>query len=969
MKSKLYIVILFLATISTFAQQAINYKALIKDNLGNVVANQSVTIQFTILEGAAATSVYQEDHTVNTDVNGIAIVNIGAGNILNGDYNTIDWGSDDHFLNVQIDSGSGLVDLGTTQFFAVPYALYAETSGSGGSGTAPTGLEALNEGNGLGWRLIGKNPNSFGNIGQNAVDLSDNFGASDTRGATGYRSFASGYGTTASGDNATALGYSTEANQIYATATGRETLASGSTATAMGYLSTASGSNSTAMGNNTEASGENATAIGHLSIASAYNSFAAGTQSVASSSYSTAIGYEAVANGQNAVAIGRLVTSSGNASVAMGTNTTASGAESFAMGNNNTATGGRSVALGYQNSVTNDYSFAMGNSVNVSGFSSGAVGYFLNNDEPSSFLVGKFNDNTTDTNALFMVGNGGNATSRSNAFMVLSNGKILAPSLDLAEITESKSLITKEYLEGNYIGVGSPNAPSGLEAFNEGNGVGWRLIGRNPDNYGNIGLNSVDLSYSFGASTENGAIGNFSYALGQNIIADDLSSTVVGMYNDNTSSTSTVFQVGNGNGINRSNAFVVDINGVVTAPSFQMFEIIDDKALITKEYLENHSSTGLEAIDEGNGIGWRLSGSDPTNYGNIGENAVDLSSSNGDDGVFGAKGQNSFASGTRTEASGDASIAMGWESRASGYYSRALGFFSYASGYNSTAIGTSQASGDHSSAIGNSQASGYGSTSLGSSEASGSGSTAMGSSQASGIGSTAMGRGTLADDDDSTVLGKYNDNTTSTTTLFQVGNGISTSSRSNGLTMLQNGFTSVGTHTAPPTADFQVNHGGTNANGFKLQNTSSNNNWWRFYTVNSNGLLYLYSKAGGDSSPVGSFNDDSGLYSSLSDRRVKDNFKELHFNWQDFMQLKPLTYHYKTDNNKQSNIGFVAQDVESIYPELVNYNKEDDLYQLNYSGFGVVAIKAIQEQQIIIENQQKQIDELKGLVQLLIENQ
>jgi hypothetical protein len=92
------------------------------------------------------------------------------------------------------------------------------------------------------------------------------------------------------------------------------------------------------------------------------------------------------------------------------------------MGNNNVADGGQSVALGFLTNATNDYSFAMGNSVNVSGFSSGAIGYFLNNDEQNSFAVGKFNDNTTDSGALFMVGNGGGDTSRSNAFMVYQNG-------------------------------------------------------------------------------------------------------------------------------------------------------------------------------------------------------------------------------------------------------------------------------------------------------------------------------------------------------------------------------------------------------------------------------------------------------------------------------------------------------------------------------------------------------------------
>src|SRR5690606_38304871 len=35
----------------------------------------------------------------------------------------------------------------------------------------------------------------------------------------------------------------------------------------------------------------------------------------------------------------------------------------------------------------------------------------------------------------------------------------------------------------------------------------------------------------------------------------------------------------------------------------------------------------LEAIDEGNGIGYRIKGKDPDNYGNIGLGAVDFSSS------------------------------------------------------------------------------------------------------------------------------------------------------------------------------------------------------------------------------------------------------------------------------------------------------------------------------------------------------
>ncbi|NNL80434.1 MAG: hypothetical protein HKO67_08080 [Flavobacteriaceae bacterium] len=123
MKSQILKLLAILFISAGFAQNGINYKAIIKDNLGNVVANQSITIQFNILEGLGMTNVYSENHTVNTDANGLAIVNIGEGSPLSGNYGTIGWAGDQHFFNVQVDTGSGLVDLGTTEFKAVPYAL------------------------------------------------------------------------------------------------------------------------------------------------------------------------------------------------------------------------------------------------------------------------------------------------------------------------------------------------------------------------------------------------------------------------------------------------------------------------------------------------------------------------------------------------------------------------------------------------------------------------------------------------------------------------------------------------------------------------------------------------------------------------------------------------------------------------------------------------------------------------------
>ncbi len=76
--------------------------------------------------------------------------------------------------------------------------------------------------------------------------------------------------------------------------------------------------------------------------------------------------------------------------------------------------------------------------------------------------------------------------------------------------------------------------------------------------------------------------------------------------------------------------------------------------------------------------------------------------------------------------------------------------------------------------------------------------------------------------------------------------------------------------------------------------------------------------------------------------------------------LNTYTYLYQDQaNDSKKTLGFMAQDVEPLFPELVEIN-EDGFYGLNYDGFGVVAIKAIQEQQKIIETQQSEIDQLKN---------
>jgi len=158
--------------------------------------------------------------------------------------------------------------------------------------------------------------------------------------------------------------------------------------------------------------------------------------------------------------------------------------------------------------------------------------------------------------------------------------------------------------------------------------------------------------------------------------------------------------------------------------------------------------------------------------------------------------------------------------------------------------------------------------------------------------------------------------------------------------------------------------------GLAIENNSTSDHWELYTSANDGpGNLELFTQA----SLRGSFNSSTGVYSALSDERLKTNIHPMSNVLSRIKELKPSSYQFKNTTDKQEYNGFIAQDVMKIFPSLVTHNIEPernlDVYTLDYSGFGVIAIKGIQElqpviekQQQQIENQQKEIDELKRLV-------
>ena len=106
-----------------------------------------------------------------------------------------------------------------------------------------------------------------------------------------------------------------------------------------------------------------------------------------------------------------------------------------------------------------------------------------------------------------------------------------------------------------------------------------------------------------------------------------------------------------------------------------------------------------------------------------------------------------------------------------------------------------------------------------------------------------------------------------------------------------------------------------------------------------------------------------GSYHYTSDRRLKKNFEPFDNVLEEVMMLKPKKFHMiDQEDSENKRIGFIAQEINSLYPSLVFYDPDEDVYSLNYSGLSTVAIAAIQDQQKIIESQKLQIESLENRI-------
>ena len=266
---------------------------------------------------------------------------------------------------------------------------------------------------------------------------------------------------------------------------------------------------------------------------------------------------------------------------------------------------------------------------------------------------------------------------------------------------------------------------------------------------------------------------------------------------------------------------------------------------------------------------------------------------------------------------GDFSIAFGENTTANGYLSTAFGSGTTSNSYATTAMGlNTTASSSMATAMGYSTISGgIASMTTGFySTATGDFTTAMGNNtNATGDNSTALGYYTTAKSYSETSIGSYNTDyvplsTTSWNTgdrLFVVGNGASSSAKSDAMVVLKNGYVGIGTST--PVCPLEVNGAANLTTAYAYLNSSGN-------TGTSASSTNSYSIKASDRIMASEFN-------AVSDQRIKTNFhiSNTKTDLSIINQIEVTNYTHIDTITKGTAVkkGFIAQQVETVFPQAI----------------------------------------------------
>jgi hypothetical protein len=137
----------------------------------------------------------------------------------------------------------------------------------------------------------------------------------------------------------------------------------------------------------------------------------------------------------------------------------------------------------------------------------------------------------------------------------------------------------------------------------------------------------------------------------------------------------------------------------------------------------------------------------------------------------------------------------------------------------------------------------------------------------------------------------------------------------------------------------------------KFDNTTTTSQVFVQFAVNNNSVASGQINANGAS---------SAAFGSYSDSRLKQNIADLPPQLANIMALRPVEFDYIESEGGGHQIGFVAQEVKNVYPDLVGERADGMLTLTDLNKNDSRLIKAIQELKAIVDAQAARIAALEG---------
>jgi len=128
-----FLLVLINASIFAQAPFKMSHQAVVRSVTNTLITNQAIGMRVSILQGSiAGNAVFVETHMPVSNANALITVEIGTGTVVTGSISQINWANGPFFIKTEYDpnGGSNYSVMGTTELISVPYALYANSSGS-----------------------------------------------------------------------------------------------------------------------------------------------------------------------------------------------------------------------------------------------------------------------------------------------------------------------------------------------------------------------------------------------------------------------------------------------------------------------------------------------------------------------------------------------------------------------------------------------------------------------------------------------------------------------------------------------------------------------------------------------------------------------------------------------------------------------------------------------------------------------